>query len=123
DPGFSDRLGREGLAILNGDTPPRSEKRGWLWTPWMEVETGDDLLRSANGAIAGNPESRARMFVSGADGFTQYHCSDALKALDWEGAVVRFNYPRDWSVEMCGDSCLSEIIFPVSRKAVAATYD
>jgi hypothetical protein len=118
----SARLVKEGFNLLNGTVPPPTD-RGWLWTPWMEVETGADVLRPEDRGASEGIASRAKMFVVRADGFTHSDCKETIRDLDWEGALVRFKYPPSWTVDQCVDSCLAQVVFPASGLAISATFD
>jgi hypothetical protein len=118
----AERLGKDGLSFLNRETP-RPNDRKWVWTPWMPVGSQGDALPPEGRGSAENGASRARMFVSRADQFTGNRCREAVEALEWTGAIVRFEHPVKWPLEMCGDSCLAQILLPASRLAIAATYD
>jgi hypothetical protein len=116
------RVGRDGLSFLNGETPLPNDRK-WVWTPWMPVGSTGDALPPGGRGSAENGASRARMFVSLADQFTGNRCREEVKALDWTGAIVRFEHPVNWPLEMCDDSCLAQVLLPASRLAIAATYD
>jgi hypothetical protein len=122
DSNLVERLAQYGPSFLNRETPAPNS-RGWLWTPWIQVGSGDDMLRPEEDAVSEKPASRARMFVFRADDFTHNRCLSTIEGLDWSGAMVRFEHPVSWSVEMCGDSCLAQILLPASRLAIVATYD
>jgi len=121
DPASLKRVGRAGLALLNENAPPTDRK--WLWTPWMTVGSGADVLGPEDRGFAEGMGSRARMFVVWADRFAYSKCEETIGGLDWEGALVRFKYPRSWSVEMCLDSCLAQVLLPASGLATGATFD
>lgn len=122
DAGPTDRLSAAGLALLNGSAPPPAGKRR-VWSPWMAAGTGADLLGSEDHGQTGEFASRSQMFVVQADRYTHTNCAETIKSLDWDGALVRFRYPRKWTVEQCGDSCLVQVLLPASRLAIGATFD
>jgi hypothetical protein len=119
---ISERLERDGLFFLNRETPAPND-REWIWTPWAHIGSGDDVLRSGEDVSSENTTSRARMFIVQANNFTDDRCLATIEDLDWSGAVVRFEHPVSWPVEMCRDSCLAQVLLPASRLAIAATYD
>jgi len=122
DPDIVERMKQGVLPVLGSETPPPND-REWIWTPWIQVGSGDDMLKPGDGASTENLASRARRFVMLADRFTNNRCVATINGLDWSGAVVRFEHPVDWSVEQCDDSCLAQVLLPSSGLAIAATYD
>jgi hypothetical protein len=122
DVGLAERLEQESTSFLNRETSLPNDGK-WVWTPWMPVGSEGDALGPGDKGAAENAASRARMFVSRADQFTGNRCREAVEALDWTGAFVRFEHPVNWPLEMCDDSCLAQVLLPTSRLAIAATYD
>ncbi|MBL8576285.1 MAG: hypothetical protein JNK47_03590 [Mesorhizobium sp.] len=132
DAGVAGRLQRDGSSFFNRETPPpngdldgkkRQHSREWIWTPWMPVGLDGDALVPGDRATAESGGSRARMFVVLADEFTGKQCREVVAALDWNGAMVRFQHPASWTIDDCDDSCLAQVLFPSSRLAISATYD
>lgn len=122
DVSLAERLGQEITSVLNRETPLPNDRK-WVWTPWMPVGSEGDALGPGDKGAAENAASRARMFVSRADQFTGNRCREAVETLDWTGAIVRFEHPVNWPLEMCDDSCLAQVLLPASHLAIAATYD
>lgn len=121
DSASSDRLMEAGAGLLNWTAPPSDGK--WLWSPWMTAGTGADVLEPADTGRNGEFASRAQMFVVEADRYTHSDCTETIRDLDWDGALVRFKYPRKWTAERCADSCLAQVLLPASGLAIGATFD